>query len=122
MRLLASILWIVFGGLVLSALWFVCGLILCFTVIGIPVGIQCFKFASLTLWPFGKKVVYSDDVGSFFLNLVWILTFGWGLCLSAVVVGILWSITIVGIPFAIQSFKFAELALMPFGSRVVFED
>ncbi|MDR1467600.1 MAG: YccF domain-containing protein [Oscillospiraceae bacterium] len=119
MKLLGNILWVIFGGLILSATWFICGLALCITVVGIPIGIQCFKFANLTLWPFGKKIIHTGNVGGFLLNLLWVLVFGWELCLIAIVVGVLWSLTVVGIPFAIQSFKFAELALMPFGTKVL---
>jgi uncharacterized membrane protein YccF (DUF307 family) len=33
--------------------------------------------------------------------------------------GLLWCITIVGIPFGIQYFKFARISLMPFGAQIV---
>lgn len=46
MKTLGNILWFVFGGLILSALWGIVGIICCCTIIAIPVGIQCFKFAS----------------------------------------------------------------------------
>lgn len=46
MKTLGNILWFVFGGLILSALWGIVGIISCCTIIAIPVGIQCFKFAS----------------------------------------------------------------------------
>jgi len=35
------------------------GLALCVTIIGIPLGLQCFKFAKLALMPFGAQVVSS---------------------------------------------------------------
>ena len=34
-------------------------------------------------------------------------------------VGLIMCITIIGIPFGLQMFKFARLALMPFGARIV---
>ncbi|MFV0414442.1 MAG: YccF domain-containing protein, partial [Oscillospiraceae bacterium] len=32
------------------------GLVLCITIVGIPFGLQCFKFAKLALFPFGAQV------------------------------------------------------------------
>lgn len=119
MRVLGNILWILFGGIVLGVLWCVVGFLLCLTIIGIPLGIQCFKFAAFTFWPFGRDIVPSGNVGSFLLNIIWILIFGWELAIVAVVIGLVWCVTVIGIPFGIQSFKFAKLALLPFGSRIV---
>ena len=42
------------------------GALLCITIIGIPFGIQSIKLAGLALAPFGKKVIRSEDVGSFY--------------------------------------------------------
>lgn len=53
------------------------------------------------------------------MNVVWILLFGWELFLSSVAVGLVYCVTIVGIPLGLQSFKLARLALFPFGSAVV---
>lgn len=120
MSLIGNIFWFVLGGIVLSLLWFIAGLLCCITIIGIPLGVQCFKFASLMLAPFGREIDYSRaGVGSLLINILWILFFGWELATTAAVIGIIYCITIVGIPFGIQSFKFAQLALMPFGARIV---
>jgi len=119
MKTIGNILWVIFGGLILAIMWFICGLLLCITIIGIPVGIQCFKFAAFVLWPFGKTIQYGSNAGSFLLNIIWILLFGWELALASVAIGLIWCITIIGIPFGIQSIKFAQLAFFPFGSRVV---
>lgn len=45
MRLIGNILWLILGGLFLSASWAVIGVVLCVTIIGIPFGIQSFKMA-----------------------------------------------------------------------------
>lgn len=55
------------------------GVICCCTIIAIPIGVQCFKFASFVFWPFGRDVVFSNGVGNFLLNVIWILMFGWEL-------------------------------------------
>lgn len=57
MRLIANIIWFLFGGLWLGLLWLISGLILCITILGIPLGTQCFKAARLSFMPFGKRVV-----------------------------------------------------------------
>jgi len=120
MRLIGNLLWFFFGGVILWALWFLAGLLCCVTIIGIPFGVQCFKFASLMLWPFGRDIDFSKaGVGSFLMNILWILLLGWELAVTAVVIGLVYCVTIIGIPFGIQSFKFAKLALMPFGARIV---
>jgi len=119
MKTIGNILWVIFGGFILAVMWFICALLCCCTIIGIPVGVQCFKFAGFVLWPFGKTIQYSNNAGSFILNVLWVLLFGWELALASVAIGIIWCITIIGIPFGIQSIKFAQLAFFPFGSRVI---
>ena len=119
MRTFGNVLWFIFGGLLLSLMWGIIGVICCCTIIAIPIGVQCFKFASFVFWPFGRDVVFSNGVGNILLNVIWILIFGWELALTSCFFGLLWCITIVGIPFGLQHFKFARIALMPFGSQIV---
>ena len=54
---LGSGIWFVFGGIWLALGHLVAGVLLCMTVVGIPLGIACFKMAGLALAPFGKKIV-----------------------------------------------------------------
>ncbi len=120
MRIIANILWIIFGGLISWLCWILAGLLWCITVVGIPLGLQCFKLASISLNPFGKEIVYDESgkVGSFLLNVLWIIISGWELALVNFVWGCILCITIIGIPWGRQFFKIAKLALMPFGARV----
>ena len=119
MRMLGNLIWVIFGGAILALFWLVAGLLLCITIIGIPFGLQCFKIAALVFWPFGKEISYpSAGAGSLLLNLLWIFIFGWELALSALTIGLIYCVTIIGIPFGLQCFKFAQLALFPFGARV----
>jgi len=120
MKTIANLLWVLFGGLELALGWLLAGLLCCLTIVGIPFGKQCFKLAGFVLWPFGRHVDYeSGGAANFLLNLLWILLLGWELALASLVTGLLWCATIVGIPFGVQAFKFAKLALLPFGARVV---
>lgn len=118
MNLLGNIIWFIFGGLILGLSWFVTGLLWCITIVGIPWGIQCFKFATLAFAPFGKEVTYGGGVVSLLLNIIWLLISGIPLAIEAFVLGCIFCITIVGIPFGLQCFKYAKLALMPFGATV----
>lgn len=119
MKTIANILWIIFGGLILSIFWAVVGIILCITIVGIPFGTQCFKFANLMLFPFGREVVYGGSTVSLLLNILWIVVFGLNLALWSLAIGLLWCLTIVGIPIGLQVIKFAKLSLMPFGAKIV---
>ena len=51
-------------------------------------------------------------------NILWFLFGGFLLGLSWFFAGILWCVTIIGIPWGKQYFKLAKLALMPFGATV----
>ncbi len=118
MRLVANVIWIIFGGLISAIVWLVAGLLFCITIIGIPFGIQLFKFAKISLAPFGKKVKL-HYMGHPIVNTLWVVFFGWETFLLYMVAGLLCCVTIVGIPVGLQSFKFAKLAFAPFGAQVV---
>ena len=87
MRTIGNILWFIFGGLLGGLAWIFAGCIWCITIIGIPVGLQCFKFATLAFWPFGKEIVYGNGMFSFLVNLIWIIFFGWEMALGNLIVG-----------------------------------
>ncbi|MDR2841006.1 MAG: hypothetical protein LBV75_07060, partial [Paludibacter sp.] len=55
---------------------------------------------------------------SLFMNVIWILIGGIWICLTHLGFGVLFCITIIGIPFGLQHFKLAALALTPFGKSV----
>lgn len=119
MGCLGNLLWIIFGGLIAAIEWFICGLLCCATVIGIPFGLQCFKTASLVLAPFGKEVIVGEfGAGGMLGNILWIVFLGWELAISHLIFGIILCITIIGIPFGQQHFKLARLSLLPFGARI----
>ncbi len=121
MSLLGNIIWIVFGGLLMSAAYFFLGIVYCISIVGIPVGLQLFKMAGLSLYPFGREVRdRNGEMGcwSMFLNILWIVFGGVEMALGHAVIGLLFCITVVGIPFGLQHFKLAVLALMPFGKEI----
>jgi uncharacterized membrane protein YccF (DUF307 family) len=118
MSLFGNILWFVLGGVIMGILWLISGVLWCVTIIGIPWGVQCFKFAKLTFCPFGKNIEYGGGAGSLLLNIIWLLISGLPMAVANAVIGCIFCVTIIGIPFGKQYFKIAKLALMPFGARV----
>ena len=119
MKTIGNLLWFLFGGLIGGLSWAIAGLLWCVTIVGIPIGRQCFKLAGLAFFPFGKEIQYGGGSVSFLVNLVWLLLSGLELAVGYAVLGLLWCVTIVGIPVGKQCFKLAQLALMPFGARVL---
>lgn len=122
LKLLGNIVWLLFGGIIIAIEYFIASLILCITIIGIPFGIQGFKLAGLALWPFGKEIEMKEKgTGclSTLMNLIWIFTGGIWISLTHVIFGLLFFITIIGIPFGKQHIKLASIALTPFGRQVV---
>ena len=118
MRFIGNILWFVFGGFISGLSWIIFGLLWCITIFGIPIGLQCFKLAGLSFWPFGKEIVYEGGAFSFIINVFWFFFGGLEMAIVNAAFGLLWCITIVGIPFGMQFFKLARLSLSPFGAVV----
>ncbi len=117
MRILGNILWFILGGLLLGLLWTILGIVLCITIIGIPFGLQCFKAATLSFAPFGKEVDI-DFTEHPVANVIWAVLCGWEIALAYLVYGIIFCVTIIGIPFGLQMFKFMKLAFFPFGADI----
>jgi uncharacterized membrane protein YccF (DUF307 family) len=90
-------------------------------IITIPFGLQAFKLASYSLWPFGRTVVRRPGAGasSTVGNVIWIVLAGWWLALEHLVTGVLLALTIIGIPLAVANFKLIGIALAPFGREIV---
>lgn len=119
MGCLGNILWFIFCGFWQGLSWTLAGVLWCITIVGIPIGMQCFKLASLVFFPFGKDVIYGGGAVSLIANIFWIIISGIPLALASVLNGVILCCTIIGIPFGLQCFKFAKLSLMPFGAVVV---
>ncbi|WP_029327800.1 YccF domain-containing protein [Bacteroides sp. 14(A)] len=117
-----NLLWLVFGGIFTAIEYLVASLLMMITIIGIPFGMQTLKMASLALWPFGKTVRSGERSGGclyILMNVLWIFLGGIWICLSHLAFGMVLCITIIGIPFGLQHFKLAGLALTPFGKDII---
>ncbi|MEM9568415.1 MAG: YccF domain-containing protein [Cyanobacteria bacterium P01_E01_bin.34] len=120
MKTIANLLWVLFGGFILALEYWLGGLLLCLTIVGIPFGLQAIKLGSFAIWPFGKQLVEipTKTAGGILravLNVVWALTFGITIALTHLTAAAVTAITIIGIPFALQHLKMVPLALLPFG-------
>jgi uncharacterized membrane protein YccF (DUF307 family) len=102
MKTLGNIIWILFGGLHIAIEYFIAGLILMITIVGIPFGLQSIKLGVLAIRPFGSKVKWKESQPgclSVFMNVLWFFVGGIWIFLTHVFYGLLLCITIVGIPF-----------------------
>lgn len=122
MGCLLNLLWLVFGGIITAIEYLIASFLMMITIIGIPFGMQTLKLAGLALWPFGKEVrsgARSDGCLYILMNVLWIFIGGIWISLSHLVFGLVLCITVIGIPFGLQHFKLAALALTPFGKDIV---
>ena len=122
MSLIGNLIWFIFGGLLLGIGYLFGGMVLCLTIVGIPFGLQIMKLGLFAMWPFGGEVGPGNNASGclpLLLNVLWIICGGIEVALTHLALGIVFSITIVGIPFGMQHFKLMMLALMPFGHEVV---
>lgn len=118
MKTLGNIIWVVFGGWLVALEYLVAAVGLMVTVVGIPFGWQLLKIAWLSLLPFGNEFERAEadfPVTRWFFNIIWLIFFGLVIVASHLLLGLLFSLTIVGLPFGIQHFKLAKVALWPFG-------
>lgn len=120
MRLLLNVLWFIFGGWISGTLWLLAGCLLAVTIVGLPWTPAAFRIAGFSYWPFGRIVIDRDDgIGSGCLNILWLVLAGWWLALHHIVLAVPLAISIIGIPFAWQHVKLAQLSLIPVGKAVV---
>ncbi|MFN5721844.1 MAG: YccF domain-containing protein [Bradyrhizobium sp.] len=130
--ILLNVLWILIGGAWMAFGWLIAAVIMAITIIGLPWARAAFNIAVYTLLPFGSRAVRRDevtgmsDLGTGPLgvigNLIWFILAGWWLALGHLVTGVILCLTIIGIPFGIQSFKLAALAMAPLAREIVSND
>ena len=121
MKTAGNIIWLVLGGIVITLLYYLAGLLMCLTIIGIPFGTQLFKLGTYTLWPFGHELVSGpQDSGCLpiVMNLLWILFGWWEIALLHLGCGLVFCITIIGLPWGMQHFRLAIASIFPFGKEI----
>ena len=121
MNFIGNILWLILGGILIAVIHYIVGLLMCITIIGIPFGVQLFKLGTYALWPFGHELVDGPNQPgcvSIVMNLFWIMLGWWEIAVIHLVFGLLFCITIVGIPFGIQHFRMILPSILPFGKEI----
>jgi uncharacterized membrane protein YccF (DUF307 family) len=121
MRTILNIIWLILSGFWLFVGYMLAGIVMCILIITIPFGIQAFKLAKFSLWPFGRTVVKKDTAGagSVIGNIIWLILAGWWLALMHIITAVALAITIIGIPLAVANLKLVPVALWPFGREIV---
>jgi uncharacterized membrane protein YccF (DUF307 family) len=129
MTLLLNLLWFFLGGFATGFVWLVGGAVLAVTIVGLPWAAAAFRIGIFSFAPFGSTVVDRrmvtghEDLGTgslgLVLNVVWFVCAGWYIALAHLLVGAVQCVTIIGIPFGLQHFKLAIIALAPVGKSVV---
>ena len=61
---------------------------------------------------------YGGGAVSLLVNIIWLIISGLPLAIEHAVMGVILCVTVIGIPFGLQQFKLAKLALMPFGAEI----
>lgn len=121
MSVILNLIWVIFGGFMIAVEYVLSGVAMMLTIVGIPFGLQCFKLARIALWPFGSEI---DSTGfpsgclAGIMNIIWWFLGGFGIALTHLFWGLLFCITIVGIPFGKEHFKLMHVALFPFGKSI----
>ena len=113
-RIAGNAYWKIFGGFLLSLIWFALGLALIASVVGFAWGIRCIRVGIFVFKPFGKQAVTVFDRP--LADAVWALTFGVVLGTVAVI-GALSSLLVpIAAPLSVQWIKVAKTSLFPFST------
>ena len=129
MKAVGNLIWFICGGIFMGISWYIAGLIMFITIIGIPWGKACFTIGQFSFFPFGKEAISREevsrekDIGTGALgtigNIIWFLLGGFWLAIGHIISSLICFITIIGIPFGIQHLKLAGVSLSPIGKTIV---
>ena len=132
MSAIGNFIWFITGGILMGLGWWLAGLIMYITVIGIPWGKSCFVIGDFSFFPFGKvainrkELTQKDDAGTggfgILGNIIWFLLAGWWLAIGHLLSAVVSFCTIIGIPFLLQHLKLAGLSLSPVGKTIVYKE
>jgi uncharacterized membrane protein YccF (DUF307 family) len=126
--LILNLLWFVLGGWAAGLAWLFSAVLLAITVVGLPWAQAAIRIGLFSFFPFGRQVVDRRVLGradlgtgpvGCLLNLVWFVLGGWYIALAHLVLGVLLLFPLITIPFALQHFKLAAIALAPIGKEVI---
>lgn len=129
LALLGNVIWLIFGGIYMAFGWYLTGLFMLVSIIGIPWVRSCFVIGNYCLWPFGSEIKNRrdisgrNDIGTGLLgllgNIIWVVCCGFWLALGHLISAFLCFVTIIGIPFGFVHLKLVRLSFAPVGLTVV---
>lgn len=130
MRTLGNIIWFLLMGWWQGLVCALCGIILCITIIGIPIGKSLFQYAYLMMFPFGKQIVRETfvkgeenvssirKVGGTIANVIW-FPFGLIAMIFSLAEMIACFLSIIFIPVGIVLARSCYFMLFPIGAKVI---
>src|SRR4051812_870669 len=123
MTTIANLIWFVFGGFVMALGWWLAGLIMVISIVGIPWARSCFVFGGFCLFPFGREAIDRreltgrGDLGTGMLgllgNVIWFVLAGLWLAIGHVTSAGGNFVTVIGIPFGMHVLELAACARSP---------
>jgi len=126
---IGNIIWLLCGGIFMGLAWWLTGIIMALTIIGLPWAKACFIIGNFSFLPFGKEPVDrkyltgGEDIGTGGLgllgNVIWCVVAGVWLAIGHIISAVACALTIIGIPFAIQHLKLAVISFAPIGQTIV---
>jgi len=129
MKTIGNVLWLVLGGFWMAVGWWLAGLVMALSIVGLPWARSCFVIGELCFLPFGREAIDrsvltgQDDLGTgpigMLGNILWFVVAGLWLAIGHVLSAVACFVTIIGIPFGLQHLKLAAIALAPVGKTVV---
>jgi uncharacterized membrane protein YccF (DUF307 family) len=126
MAFVGNLLWFVVGGGIFSwFFWFLAGILLAITIIGIPFAKAAFRISVFAAFPFGRELIdgrllgKERITGTGFVNFLWCLLAGLWLAISHAIAGLFFCLSIIGIPFGLAHFKLAKVSFAPLGKVIV---
>ena len=129
MRTVLNILNFVLGGFATTLGWLLATLVSIVLIFTLPLTRSCWEITKLSLVPYGNEAIHVDELnpagknvllntGGTVLNIFWLIFGGIELAITHAVFAVILCCTIIGIPFGMQHFKLAKLALLPFGAQI----
>lgn len=118
MKEVGNVLWFILGGFISVAFWGALGLLLCATVVGIPLGKQLLEVAKFALHPFRDDVEVESNFGKNFVANMIMIPLSIILVLIYALVGAAFCITLIGAPIGKVYFRLLTIAMAPFGIEV----
>ena len=102
-----NIIWLIIGGFVAGLGWYLGGILMAISIIGLPWARACFNIGRVVFWPFGYEVRErsGEDFGTGSLGLVgnvlWFLFAGIWLAIGHLTAALALFVTIIGIPLSL---------------------